>query len=265
MRKGSETGGWCFFKNEIWGSVLLPDIESGVPPGAPATEQERVPPYWVLTVQRVRQSVAHIHSLQLKGAMRAVRWLSVSSGPQRELGDWRDPQDQHCTRLGGQVSPASPLTSEMRLQHTWASLVAQMVKNPPDNADVRDTGLIPGSGRSAGEGNWQLTPGFLPGEFQGQRSLEGYSPPDHKESDTTEQLILSGMYAELATLQPPPPGPTTSQRVTSSGLAGLLAWERGPCSWRASSLRTHDRYSERAVAGNRVPKPSKLPNESFGI
>ena len=144
VRKGSETGGWCFFKNEIWGSVLLPDIESGVPPGAPATEQERVPPYWVLTVQRVRQSVAHIHSLQLKGAMRAVRWLSVSSGPQRELGDWRDPQDQHCMRLGGQVSPASPLTSEMRLQHAWASLVAQMVKNPPDNADVRDTGLIPG-------------------------------------------------------------------------------------------------------------------------
>ena len=31
------------FKNEIWGSVLLPDIESGVPAGAPATEQERAP------------------------------------------------------------------------------------------------------------------------------------------------------------------------------------------------------------------------------
>lgn len=52
VRKGSETGagGWCFFKYEIWGSVLLPDIESGVPPGALATEQERVPPYCVLTV-----------------------------------------------------------------------------------------------------------------------------------------------------------------------------------------------------------------------
>ena len=29
---------------------------------------------------------------------------------------------------------------------------------------------------------------FLPGEFQGQRSLVGYSPRGHKESDTTEQL-----------------------------------------------------------------------------
>ena len=32
--------------------------------------------------------------------------------------------------------------------------MALRVKNPPANAgDVRDTGLIPGSGRSSGEGN----------------------------------------------------------------------------------------------------------------
>ena len=29
------------------------------------------------------------------------------------------------------------------------------------------------------------TPGFLPGEFYGQRSLASYSPWDRKESDTT--------------------------------------------------------------------------------
>ena len=38
---------------------------------------------------------------------------------------------------------------------------------------------------------WQLTPVFLPGESQGRRSLTGYSPRGRKESDTTEQLILS--------------------------------------------------------------------------
>ena len=32
---------------------------------------------------------------------------------------------------------------------------------------------------------WQPTPVFLPGESHGQRSLEGYSPCSHKESDTT--------------------------------------------------------------------------------
>ena len=38
---------------------------------------------------------------------------------------------------------------------------------------------------------WQPTPVFLPGEFQGQRNLEGYSAWGHKESDMTERLILS--------------------------------------------------------------------------
>ena len=38
---------------------------------------------------------------------------------------------------------------------------------------------------------WQPTPVFLPGEFHGQRSLAGYSPWDHKESDMTEQLSIA--------------------------------------------------------------------------
>ena len=37
----------------------------------------------------------------------------------------------------------------------------------------------------------QPTPVFLPGEFPGQKNLAGYSPQDHKESDTTEELTLS--------------------------------------------------------------------------
>ena len=35
---------------------------------------------------------------------------------------------------------------------------------------------------------WQPTPVFLPGESHGQRSLVGYSPWGHKESDMTERL-----------------------------------------------------------------------------
>ena len=34
---------------------------------------------------------------------------------------------------------------------------------------------------------WQPTPGFLPGESHGQRSLVGYSPRGRKESETTER------------------------------------------------------------------------------
>ena len=38
---------------------------------------------------------------------------------------------------------------------------------------------------------WQPSPVFLPGEPHGQRSLVGFSPRGHKESDTTEQLTPS--------------------------------------------------------------------------
>ena len=38
---------------------------------------------------------------------------------------------------------------------------------------------------------WLPTPVFLPGDFHGQRSLEGYGPGGHKELDMTEQLSLS--------------------------------------------------------------------------
>ena len=37
---------------------------------------------------------------------------------------------------------------------------------------------------------WQPTPVFLPGESHGQRSLGGYSPRGHKESDMTEVLSM---------------------------------------------------------------------------
>ena len=56
-----------------------------------------------------------------------------------------------------------------------------MVENLPANAG--DVGSIPGWGRSPGEGKGKPTPVFLPGESQGQRSLAGYSPWGHKESE----------------------------------------------------------------------------------
>ena len=37
---------------------------------------------------------------------------------------------------------------------------------------------------------WQPTPVFLPGQSHGQRSLAGYSPWGHKESDRIERLTL---------------------------------------------------------------------------
>ena len=53
-----------------------------------------------------------------------------------------------------------------------------------------DLGPVPELGRFTGEGNGYPLQYFLPGEFHGEGSLVGYSPWDHKESDTTEQLTL---------------------------------------------------------------------------
>ena len=52
-------------------------------------------------------------------------------------------------------------------------------------------GLDPWVGKIPQRREWLLTPVFLPTEFQGQRSLSGYSPRGCKESATTEWLTLS--------------------------------------------------------------------------
>ena len=41
------------------------------------------------------------------------------------------------------------------------------------------------------------TPVFLPGEFHGQRSLEGYSPRGHKELGMTERLNNINNYYKI--------------------------------------------------------------------
>ena len=68
----------------------------------------------------------------------------------------------------------------------WASLVAQLVKNPPAIWETRVQSV--GWEDPLKKILWRLsTPVFWPQEFLGQRSLEGNSPWGHKESDETEQ------------------------------------------------------------------------------
>ena len=59
-----------------------------------------------------------------------------------------------------------------------------MVKNLPANAgELRDTSSIPESGRSPRGGNGNP---LQYGKSHGHRSLAGYSPWGHKESDMTK-------------------------------------------------------------------------------
>ena len=74
------------------------------------------------------------------------------------------------------------------------SLVVQMAKNLPAMQETWVQSLV---GKIPWRRKWQPTPVFLPRKSHGQRSLVGYSPQGHKESDVIEWLILSLSYIIL--------------------------------------------------------------------
>ena len=63
-----------------------------------------------------------------------------------------------------------------------------MVKNRLAMQETQEMPVRSWVGKIPWRREWLPTPVFLPGEFYGQRSLEGYSPWGHKESDATERL-----------------------------------------------------------------------------
>ena len=69
------------------------------------------------------------------------------------------------------------------LQYSWASLMAQLVKNPPS---MQRPGFNPWVGKIPWKREWLPTSVFWPREFHGL-----YSPWGHKELDTTKWLSLS--------------------------------------------------------------------------
>ena len=52
---------------------------------------------------------------------------------------------------------------------------------------------------SSWRSKWQSTPALLPGKSHGQRTLVGYSPWGHKESDMTERLRFHFPFPEKKT------------------------------------------------------------------
>ena len=58
-----------------------------------------------------------------------------------------------------------------------------MVKNLPANAGDRRHRFVSWVGNIPWRRKWEPIPVFLPGKSHGQRSLEGYSPWGHTESD----------------------------------------------------------------------------------
>ena len=96
---------------------------------------------------------------------------------------------------------------------------------------------------------WLPTPVFLPGKFHGQRSLAGYIPWDHKESDITEWPTLHLVQIEL------PQERTRASQVAvavknlydSAGDSGLILVGKIPWSrkWQPTPVFLPGKFHER--------------------
>ena len=133
-----------------------------------------------------------------------------------------------------------------------------------------------------GEGNGNLV--FLPGESHGQRSLAGYSPQGHKESDMTEGLnnraletqlhsqrilcdhLRSHAYFQIEKLRPKDANPSThSQEVGKLGLqpesaAPLCCWtvKRSFSSHPPSSACTAQGWIQEQSEGTASPSATSM-------
>ena len=123
------------------------------------------------------------HNTKSQRCKESLRVLNFSSScPQfsacKSLFIFQDPPQIPLYNLKSFLLPfVYSFFKKINFTFHWASLVSLMVENPPaDAGGIRDAGLIPGSGRSPGEGAWQPTPEFMLGESHGQRSLVSYSP-----------------------------------------------------------------------------------------
>ena len=62
---------------------------------------------------------------------------------------------------------------------------------------MQKTGFDPWAGKILWRREWQPTPVFLPGEFNGQRRLAGHNPWGCKESGTTERHSHTNTHTQV--------------------------------------------------------------------
>ena len=200
-------------------------------------------------------------------------------GSQQGLRDPTPMEKSWCrTRSGNSTS--SILPSETGRSLTWlergcarccgASLVAQLVKNPPamqetlvrflgqedslEKGQSTHSSILghpwwlrrqrirlqcgrPGFDPWVGKIPWRRerlpTPVLWPGEFHGERSLGGYSPWDCKESDTTERLPHTEVLWVLI-----------AWHFMGLGSSGEKFWRRNPIPSRWESVQGVGREGE---------------------
>ena len=102
---------------------------------------------------------------------------------------------------------------------------------------ARDLCLISGLGNPLEKG-MAIHSSILAREFHGQRSLVGYSPWSHKESDTTEQLTLSLSLVRNVELRSyhQPEEFRKGQKEKGDSSLYVLPMSQNPLRWNPSGL-----------------------------
>ena len=111
------------------------------------------------------------------------------------------------------------------------------------------TGFSPWVGKIPWRRKWQPIPVLLPRKFHGWRSLVGYSPWGHKESDTPERRHFTSLY----------PGPKATGQLNRGGSPQV----RTPQRRRLPPLKMHMRSS----SSSHLPREavSKAPIKSGSL
>ena len=105
-------------------------------------------------------------------------------------------------------------------------------------------------------GAWQPTPVSLLGKSRGQRSLVGYSPRGHKESDTTEATEQARLHVPLVS----PPSPTTplNQGRIRNPTEPSVIWMQRVCIVRTSLSVQRKPLSDRGQRKGDAGAPTDL-------
>ena len=104
-----------------------------------------------------------------------------------------------------------------------------VINNPPAMQEIplgRRLRFDPWIGKISQRREWQPIPLFLPGEYCGQRRLEGYSPWCCKALDTTERpKYLNGRGRSLLAPRGPEPQPQTPLEMAGTqSQTGRACW-----------------------------------------
>ena len=90
-----------------------------------------------------------------------------------------------CARVCVCVASSSVVFLFPFFRAHWSNSVFTLLLNQPAVLETQEMWVQSLGQKTPWRRKWQPTPVFLPGEFHGQRSLEGYSPGDHRELSWT--------------------------------------------------------------------------------